>query len=269
MKFRNREYILTWLALIIVIVTVTLLVILSLRNYAEPIILFLLWGLTAVASVYLFTGASRQGISMTTGRIESTAAGKASAGEGQPDRKKDSNLLDIQSVANKIVRRVTPGPDPEQWGKQLLDQIVDELEIMSAVFYYRNTDDIFIARATFAYPHAEEPFRFLEGEGLPGQVARSRLPVFYRTIPDNYNEVFSGLGSAQPAYLAILPLVVSDKTIAVMEFAGFRFASENLEQLFQILSRDLSQKFMQQADQEQEEGPSSSKRKSRTAGEKK
>ncbi len=39
--------------------------------------------------------------------------------------------LDIQGIAKKIVRRVTPNDDPEKWGLQLLKQLVSEIEIES------------------------------------------------------------------------------------------------------------------------------------------
>ncbi|MDT8432403.1 MAG: GAF domain-containing protein, partial [Bacteroidales bacterium] len=92
--------------------------------------------------------------------------------------------------------------------------------------------------------------RFVEGEGLNGQVAKNGQVQVIRNIPDHYATVFSGLGSGKPAYLAIIPLVANEHTLAVIEVAGFRWSDDNLEQLFHVIARTLSEKI-QAADQEQ------------------
>ena len=42
-------------------------------------------------------------------------------------------------------------------------------------------------------------------------------------LPEDYLEVYSGLGKAQPSYLAIVPLIHKGRTIAVLECSGYRY----------------------------------------------
>ncbi|MDA3823454.1 MAG: GAF domain-containing protein, partial [Bacteroidales bacterium] len=144
-----------------------------------------------------------------------------------------------------IVRRVNPNDNPEKWGLQLLKQLVAEIEIMSGLFYFKNEKNIFESASTYAYPLSIEPYSFAAGEGITGQVAKNKQISVYRSIPEDYKEVFSGLGKEKPSYLAIIPILIEDVTIAVIEIAGFKWSDEKLEQLFQIIARGLSEKIQE------------------------
>lgn len=244
---QNRpEYIVAWVAIALLIVSVTVLLVLSAGIlHGSGAVLFLLWILAVASGVYLFIYASKWVVLQKT---ESSAAETSTASEKRARReppRSEHEHLDIQSLAGKIVRRVSSGKAPAEWGAELLGYFVSELEIMAGIVYLKNSENLFSAVATYAYPHSQPPYTFIEGEGITGQVAKNRHVAVYRSVPDNYTKVFSGLGSSKPAYLGILPVQVNDSAVAVIELAGFRWADENLEQLFQIVARELSGKLPQ------------------------
>jgi len=160
----------------------------------------------------------------------------------------ESESLDIDPVARKILRRISPSSPPAKWGNELLGMLSSELEIMSGVFYFRNRKNVFESQATFSFAHVHEPYTFKEGEGLTGQAASNRTITVYRTIPEEYSEVFSGLGKINPTYLAIVPIVVKEKCIAVFECAGFKFAAPEVEHLFQIVAREIASKIAEEGE---------------------
>ncbi len=246
MNFNKQEYLLSWAALLVILLSGTFLVLvpyLDLPTFKINFILSLIsWTLIAVSSIYLFTLASRSNLLISLTQPEQDKKEKTVSRENRQKEKPEQESLDIQAISKKIVRRVSAGDNPEEWGRQLLSILVSEIELMSGIFYYKNDKNIFESLTTFAYPHATSPYSFKEGEGLTGHVAKSKQVTVFRSIPDEYTEVFSGLGKGKPSYLAVVPFVKENKTIAVLELAGFRFSGDNLEQLFQIISRELVDK---------------------------
>ena len=59
------------------------------------------------------------------------------------------------------------------------------------------------------------------GEGFVGQAAAEGRPLHVDDIPEGYIKIISGLGSASPRYLMIVPIQQEDKVLGVMEIASF------------------------------------------------
>ncbi|MDX3533465.1 HAMP domain-containing protein [Streptomyces sp. MB09-01] len=67
---------------------------------------------------------------------------------------------------------------------------------------------------------AEEGVAFALGESLVGQAARSRRIIATDQVPGGY-VIASGLGHTTPGSLIILPIVVDDQVLGVIELASF------------------------------------------------
>ena len=253
MGIRKQQYIFTWIALISIILSVTFLLVITafalLPAGIRTLTGFIAWAMAVVPAIFLFLAGSRGTLVKMLYRGEDPESVAETPGN-LPPAPGDKKTMDIHSVAGKITRRTNPRQAPGQWGREIINMLVSEIEIMSGLFFYRDQHDTFTAMASYAFPHNEAPRQFVEGEGLNGQVAKNGQVQVIRNIPEQYGSVFSGLGSGKPAYLAIIPLVVEEHTIAVIEVAGFRWSDENLEQLFHVIARMLSEKI-QAADQEQ------------------
>lgn len=165
---------------------------------------------------------------------ESTAPARASS--------KEKKALDIASTARKLVRRIPEDEPLSNSVQDLLKNLAKELEIMSGIVYMREKG-VFRARATYALPSPSEPYSFREGEGLTGQVAANKQIMVLTSLPEEYLEVYSGLGKAEPSYLAIVPLVHRDKTIAVLECSGYRYKPNDIESMLRIFARDVMAKL--------------------------
>jgi len=66
------------------------------------------------------------------------------------------------------------------------------------------------------------------GEGLVGQAAIEKGTIYITDVPDNYVNITSGLGDANPRSVMIVPLLDDNELFGVMEFASFK-AYENHE----------------------------------------
>ncbi|MFH8991519.1 HAMP domain-containing protein [Streptomyces sp. NPDC017940] len=79
--------------------------------------------------------------------------------------------------------------------------------------------------------------RFKLGESLVGQAARSRRVITAEGVPGDYIGISSGLGKATPGGLIVLPLVVEEQVLGVIEVASFT--------PFTPIHRDLLERLME------------------------
>ena len=64
--------------------------------------------------------------------------------------------------------------------------------------------------------------RFALGEGLVGQCALEKKTILVNDVPEDYVEISSGLGSAPPRNIAVLPILFEGKIRGVIELASFQ-----------------------------------------------
>jgi signal transduction histidine kinase/CheY-like chemotaxis protein/HAMP domain-containing protein len=72
----------------------------------------------------------------------------------------------------------------------------------------------------------DAPVQYRLGQSLIGQVARSKRSIVVKDVPEGYVKISSGLGEAQPACLAVLPILFEDQVLGVIELASFSPFSE-------------------------------------------
>ncbi|MFF2448863.1 response regulator [Neobacillus sp. NPDC058068] len=76
--------------------------------------------------------------------------------------------------------------------------------------------------AAYAFFNQNRDFEsFRIGEGLIGQCALEKKPIFLNHVPDNYIKIQSGMGGASPKNIIILPIQNEDEVLAVIEIASF------------------------------------------------
>jgi methyl-accepting chemotaxis protein len=85
---------------------------------------------------------------------------------------------------------------------------------------------------------------FEYGEGLVGQAAAGGKTIYIDEVPENYIKIISGLGSASPRYLLIVPMRKQDKMIGVLELASFTPITEDqrkfVEESIQVIAAGLT-----------------------------
>lgn len=249
MRTSKLKYIFTWVSLLVMMICSILLVASSwnsqLRDMVSPTLITLLWIGIAAPGIFLFMlavkKAHRQWIDEER-HLEKVARETKRESSKKTGSARENKALDFAATARKIVRRAPENIAPEQLGKLLLKNLARELEIMSGI-YYRENKGVFKAEATYAMASSTEPYSFRSGEGLTGQAAKNQQIMLLTRLPEGHLEVYSGLGKAPPAYLAIVPLVHKGKTMAVLECSGYRYESGDIENMFRILARDLMDKL--------------------------
>ncbi|WP_380282378.1 HAMP domain-containing protein [Kitasatospora purpeofusca] len=73
---------------------------------------------------------------------------------------------------------------------------------------------------SYAFPDGERPTRFRLGESFVGQAARSRRTITVDSLPPDYLAASSGLGRTGSLSLVVLPIVVEEQVLGVIELAS-------------------------------------------------
>ncbi|WP_266375632.1 HAMP domain-containing protein [Streptomyces canus] len=90
---------------------------------------------------------------------------------------------------------------------------------------------------SYGYPDDDErPTRIPVGRSLVGQAARNRRSVTVEELPAGYVTISSGLGHALPTALVVLPIVVEEHVLGVIELASVtRFTQIHQDFLAQLM----------------------------------
>ncbi len=78
------------------------------------------------------------------------------------------------------------------------------------------------------------------GESLVGRCAYEKLPIHLKDVPDNYVQITSGLGSANPKNILLIPAVLNNKVFAVIEIASFNVFEDYMVNFMTNIGEDLA-----------------------------
>lgn len=110
-------------------------------------------------------------------------------------------------------------------GREVISNLVKFLKANQGVIFVLDGDE----KETYlnlisAYAWNREKFiekRIAIGEGLIGSVADEKFSVYMTDVPEDYIEIKSGTGSANPKSILIVPLKVDQEVLGVIEVASF------------------------------------------------
>lgn len=109
--------------------------------------------------------------------------------------------------------------------KELISNLVKFLNANQGMLFTLNDDgDSKYLKLLSTYAWDREKFiekRIEVGEGLIGSVVIDKFSVYMTDVPEDYIEIKSGTGSANPKSLLITPLKVEDEVLGILELASF------------------------------------------------
>lgn len=111
--------------------------------------------------------------------------------------------------------------------KNVLQNMIDYIQATQGAIYILNEIDtsnkFFEMKAAIAYNREKFMKTNYElKEGLVGRCAFEKLPVYLKEIPEEYIKLTSGLGTAEPDFLLLVPLIINEQVMGVIELASFK-----------------------------------------------
>ena len=210
----------------------------GLRKNGEEFPLMLHVGEVNLESRRIFTGAIED-LSVLK-QAQKTERDIREALENEKQRLEEQDW--VQRAFTQLTVKLQAKTDVEDFARELLNGLLPLLDAQLGLFYfvYRKQGERSVLRCqgTYGYSDAKELQRDIQlGEGLVGQAAETKQPIYLNQIPSDYiHNIGSGLGNAKPTQVSIMPIVFEGRTLAVLEVASLScFTSQHQALLKQTL----------------------------------
>jgi transcriptional regulator with GAF, ATPase, and Fis domain len=200
---------------------------------------YLVVGITFLIGVLVLTqamGYKRELIVYRDRNIEQVKAEQEAA--------EQKNRISIDGVINAL----QTANGQKQVLEKSLEAICKQLDAGQGAAYAAKTEgetrlvELYAGFALTVNEHSAP--RYMYGEGLIGQAAASGQILYLDEIPEGYIKIISGLGSASPRYLIIVPIKRDTQTLGVLEIASFTPFDEDkrkfIEQSVNLITEKLS-----------------------------
>lgn len=131
----------------------------------------------------------------------------------------------------------------------VIKNIVKYLEANQGGIFLWNEEDkheqFFELASTYAWDRKKYINKRIEkGEGLVGACAMEKETIFLTEVPEDYVAITSGLGSANPRCVLLVPLKYEEKILGVIEMASFKVIEKHqiefLEQIAESIASTIS-----------------------------
>ena len=85
---------------------------------------------------------------------------------------------------------------------------------------------------------------FKPGEGLVGRCAIEKQSIIMTKIPEDYIRIRSGMGEDEPATLLLVPVILDDQVLGIMELATFSIVKNYKIRFLETLGKSISSSFL-------------------------
>lgn len=168
----------------------------------------------------------RKNIQVTTNLANEAA--ETVAGETKVAEEKPQEAFDKSAFINGIVPSGTK--NVAEFCENVLKNLAGKMNVVQGLFYIKQKEEsLFEPVARYAYYSETKPPVFKTGEGLPGQSIQDKKVVIIPNVPDNYIPVVSGLGSAKPKNLIMVPVFHENEPVGLIEIAVFSAIDTSIE----------------------------------------
>lgn len=139
----------------------------------------------------------------------------------------------VKTQVSQIASDLQKMETEREFAEQLTGTLAPLLDCGVGVFYrFDEQDQRLRLQGSYGYQQRRHlSTEYALGEGLVGQSALERKTITLQDVPDDYVRIHSGSGEASPRTITVLPLVLRDKLLGVLELASFQHFTEPQQRL--------------------------------------
>ena len=146
----------------------------------------------------------------------------------------------LKTKIAEILTKYPEAKDVQMLAELFISKLVPMVGACNGVFYIKTVEgnEQYLKKiSAYAFFNHNMEFQcFRMGEGLIGQCALEKQPIFLNQVPDNYIKIRSGMGEASPKNIIILPIQNEDEVLAVIEIASFEsFSPSHINLLEEVI----------------------------------
>ncbi|MDX5476730.1 MAG: MCP four helix bundle domain-containing protein, partial [Bacillaceae bacterium] len=142
----------------------------------------------------------------------------------------------IQTNSGEIINLYHKSVSIEVLAEKFISSLAPLMNAKLGAFYLKNREGNpkeFNKIVSYADGFSDEIGResFTLREGLIGQSAAEKQPVFIDNVPSGYTVISTGIGTVEPKCIVITPVIVKDEVVAVIEFASLQTFTDRQKKL--------------------------------------
>ncbi len=165
------------------------------------------------------------GISLLDMR-ESLKAAKDEEGKRREENERRNRANEGYTMFSELMRKGSD--DIHELSYEVISNLVSYIRGNQGGIFILNDDDkndeFLELTASIAYNRRKfKEKRINIGDGLIGASAFEKEKIYMTNIPDDYAEIRSGLGTSNPRSILIIPLLMEDNLIGIIELASLGF----------------------------------------------
>lgn len=183
----------------------------------------------------------------------------------------NSHTLDMNELKDMAAKET----DQMALAKNILVYVCKHMEAGIGAFYTASKKDgkrILQLKSSYALALGEsQTIEFEFGEGLVGQAALEGKTLIVDDIPEGYIKIVSGLGSATPSHLIVVPVKQANEVYGVVEIASFTELGKNEAEMtgaaFQLLEQKTARSSKtEKSEEEKSPEPKDEEKKEKKSG---
>jgi tubulin-specific chaperone A len=124
----------------------------------------------------------------------------------------------------------------------IVQQLCHYLQAQIGALYIAEDDRLNLV-GCYAYSSKKSTSHFKLGEGLVGQAALEKRPMFVTDVPNDYITVRSGLGETVPKHIMLLPFMYDERVVGVVELGTLTEFSQVQLEFIQIALANIAIAF--------------------------
>jgi len=116
--------------------------------------------------------------------------------------------------------------DLEELAYEVIKELITYLGAVQGAMFLVNDDDKEDIHLSLLTAYAYERRKFMKrrisfGEGITGQCAIEKQPIYMTKLPPGHFDITTGLGKSSPSNVLIVPMLVNQEFLGVVELAAF------------------------------------------------
>ncbi len=153
----------------------------------------------------------------------------------------EEEKINYELIVDEILENLKEEKNYIHFIEKLFHNLAKSYQIVQAVFFTKNKEtQEFENKVNYAFYSEEGVKNFKIGEGINGQVAKTKEILNIENIPKNYITILSGMGKSSPNNLVIVPIIKENETIGIMEVAAFTKFDKNIEIVLNLISKKIA-----------------------------
>lgn len=125
----------------------------------------------------------------------------------------------------------------------VLQQLCPYVEAEVGALFLLQEEDALVLLGRYAYPPGNGRSQFKIGQGLVGQAAYEKKPIWHQALSSDYLRVVSGLGHNPAVYIAVLPFLYEGHLKGVIELGAWQSFSELQQQFLEEAMKSIGIAF--------------------------